>query len=554
MDADGTNVRQLTDNDADDWGSGWVPAGEPIVFMSNRDGDTELFVMDADGTNVRQLTDNDADDWGSGWVPAGEPIVFTSNRDGDFELFVMDADGTNVRQLTDNDADDREFGWVPAGEPIVFMSNRDGDFELFVMDADGTNVRQLTDNDADDSGTRWSPDRTQVGFHSNRDGDFELFVMDADGTNERQLTHNDHLDWWLGWSPDGSRIAYSSSTDGDTLNSPIFVMDADGTNVHQLYGEPMNQVSEAPPSESYRIAFVSNIGGHDAIYSVDLESEEGILKLGEWSAVTESDSREGSPSWSPDGSWIAFQRRTDEDSHWQIFITNVITGDERQLLCGAENGWSPSWSSDGTRIAFAQGSGGENDIVSIDIRTGEQSELKDKSGETDRLPRWSPDGRHVAFVRGTWPLREIRILHVHSQAKNVDRVLWQDGDYTGPSWSPIGDQISYALKGDGASYRHIYTADWLVIDAGSDDPELIIENAEQLTEDRFDDDEPSWSHDGSWIAFSREVGDNQGIFVVNSAGGEPFALLSHGAFSYSAPSWAPQTGPSVKPTYDCRDR
>ena len=69
---------------------------DSIAFVSDLHGDWEIFVMNANGTNVRQLTDNDDwDDWPV-WSPDGESIAFSSDRDGDSEIFVMNADGTNV--------------------------------------------------------------------------------------------------------------------------------------------------------------------------------------------------------------------------------------------------------------------------------------------------------------------------------------------------------------------------------------------------------------------------------------------------------------------------
>jgi Tol biopolymer transport system component len=70
--------------------------GNRIAFESNRDGDFEIFVMDANGTHVQQLTDNDDWDSGPAWSPDGKRIAFESDRYGDDEIFVMDADGTNV--------------------------------------------------------------------------------------------------------------------------------------------------------------------------------------------------------------------------------------------------------------------------------------------------------------------------------------------------------------------------------------------------------------------------------------------------------------------------
>lgn len=72
VDADGSDVRQLTDNVFFDAIPGWSPDGARIVFQSDRDGDSEIFVMDADGSDVRQLTRNNYEDsspeW---WAPGG---------------------------------------------------------------------------------------------------------------------------------------------------------------------------------------------------------------------------------------------------------------------------------------------------------------------------------------------------------------------------------------------------------------------------------------------------------------------------------------------------
>ena len=71
-------------------------SGDLIAFDSGRDGDHEIFVMNADGTEVRQLTDNDTVDGRPAWSPDGTRIAFQSDRYGDAEVFVMNADGTGV--------------------------------------------------------------------------------------------------------------------------------------------------------------------------------------------------------------------------------------------------------------------------------------------------------------------------------------------------------------------------------------------------------------------------------------------------------------------------
>ena len=84
--------------------------------------------------DIRRLTDVSGDDWGPSWSPDGRHIAFVSNREGNYEIYVMGSDGSNPRRLTDHPAEDRSPSWSPDGRHIAFDSNRDGDWEIYVMD------------------------------------------------------------------------------------------------------------------------------------------------------------------------------------------------------------------------------------------------------------------------------------------------------------------------------------------------------------------------------------------------------------------------------------
>ena len=135
-----------------------VDAQARIAFVSERDGNMEIYVMDNDGGNPRRLTNNPLDEWYPSWSPDGKRIAFTSMKNGgNWEIYVMDADGGNQRNLTKNPFSDRDPSWSPDGKRIAFVSNRDEDEnrEIYVMDADGGNPQNLTKNPQNDLGPAW---------------------------------------------------------------------------------------------------------------------------------------------------------------------------------------------------------------------------------------------------------------------------------------------------------------------------------------------------------------------------------------------------------------
>jgi TolB protein len=243
MNADGTGIQQLTDNDNRDRDPVWSPDGKKIAFDRHRED--SIFVMNADGTGVQELIDTDTN-WlhSPVWSPDGNRILFASDQDGDDEIFVINADGTGIQQLTDNDSRDGNPVWSPDGKKIAF----DRGWGIFVMNADGTGVQQLTDphrpkSHDQDSYPVWSPDGKKIAFEGLRGstfapwgpyGDTQIFVMNADGTGVQQLTDNEDSNHDPLWSPDGNKIAFDGLPAG---RSEIFVMNADGSNVIAL-GQP----------------------------------------------------------------------------------------------------------------------------------------------------------------------------------------------------------------------------------------------------------------------------------------------------------------------------
>ncbi len=289
-----------------------LPLSGQIAFASDKDGDFEIYLINADGTSLRQLTENEGVDYPSSWSPDGRKLAFVSDRTGTSEIFVMEIDGSgSVIQLTDDSGRDFEPIWSPDGRKIALNSWRDGDSEIFVMDPDGTNLVQLTDNDVIETVSSWSPDSQKLAFSraskSIFNPDFEIFVMNADGGNAIQLTDNDTHDLFTAWSPDGQIIAFTSWSEAaswvkigpDTFHQPIdsniYLMNADGSNVRQLtYDNVSIGASWSPDGQFIAFTFGSrNPNFKSEIHVMDTNGSKRRTLI-DW-----PDSDEGSPIWRP---------------------------------------------------------------------------------------------------------------------------------------------------------------------------------------------------------------------------------------------------------------
>jgi len=90
-----------------------------------------------------------------GAQPSTALIAFVSDRDGNDEIYVINADGTGQTNLTNNPAWDGDYTWSPDGSQIAFVSERDDNLEIYVTNADGTGQTNLTNNPADDDRPAW---------------------------------------------------------------------------------------------------------------------------------------------------------------------------------------------------------------------------------------------------------------------------------------------------------------------------------------------------------------------------------------------------------------
>ena len=264
------------------------------------------------------------------------------------DRIVVGLDGQIARTLTG--LPDDAFALSPSGDgtTIAFVTESDGENHIATIGSDGTGMQVLG------AGIEpaMSPDGTKIAFV--RDND--IYVMNADGSGERKIVGNPHVDEFPQWSPDGTTIAFD------------------------------HYASKAPTdsgfSENSSIMVVPVTGG-------------GATTLTQGGTA-------GEPTYSPDGTKIAFRR---ENSIW---VMDADGSDARALAPDVGVVDDPRWSPDGTRIAVSTFNDGEwqarlrmgaeerlwavGNIQYIDVRTGEVSDTGRTIVTFWNAPNWLPSG------------------------------------------------------------------------------------------------------------------------------------------------------------------
>ncbi len=213
-------------------------------------GHLEVYSARADGSDLRQLTNNGAYNAEATVSPDGRRVVFTSTMDGDIELYTMNVDGSDVRRVTHRVGYDGGAFFSPDGTMLVWRAAypvtaadtadyrsllaarlvRPARVEVWVADADGRNARQVTRLGGANFAPFFHPDGRRIIFSSNhenpRSGAFDLYLVRLDGTGLERVTTHPDFDSFPMFSPDGSKLVWASNRhQRETGETNLFIAD-----------------------------------------------------------------------------------------------------------------------------------------------------------------------------------------------------------------------------------------------------------------------------------------------------------------------------------------
>jgi TolB protein len=280
--------------------------------------------------------------------------------------------------------------------------------------------------------------------------------------------------------------------------------------------------ASAPPG---RIVFVSSrtADGNADIFSADLGGDH-MLDL------TNDPAPDRSPSWSPDGTQIAFASR--RANNWDLYLMGADGSGLRRLTDDPAYDGEPAWSPDGARIAFASSRGGDMDIYMLDLAGGAVTRVTDDPA-ADYSPAWSPDGRSLAFTSWRDGNQEIYSVYVgvmpagsvpaaHNLTNNPAP------DYS-PAWSPDGRSLAFISDRDGIGNLHV-----LDLATGAQQKAGIWNRGLQ---------DPSWTPSGGLLAVGPLINQrgrfsaSQGVLIMTAGISVSVALVGS-PHTYAEPQWS----------------
>jgi TolB protein len=177
------------------------PSGRRLAAVISVDGAPEIFTVDADGRNLRRLTNHKAIDVSPTWAPDGSRLAFVSDRTGAPQVYVMDPDGGGQRRLTFDGSYNTAPAWSPDGRWIAYETRVGGQFDIWIVDPEGGTAAPVVTHARSDESPSWSPDSRKLAFQSTRRGGADVYVVDLDGENPRRLTAAPADDTQPCWGP-----------------------------------------------------------------------------------------------------------------------------------------------------------------------------------------------------------------------------------------------------------------------------------------------------------------------------------------------------------------
>lgn len=225
-----------------------------------------------------------------------------------------------------------------------------------------------------------------------------------------------------------------------------------------------------------------------------------------------------SPSWSPDGSQLAYV--SFEKKKPIVYIQSLLTGQRRVLAEFKGNNSAPAWSPDGKQLCIVLSRDGSSQLYLINADGSGLRRLSSSSG-IDTEPAFSPDGRNIIFTsdRGGSP----QIYRQPTSGGTAQRLTFEGSYNVSPHFSPDGKSFAF-IQRNGANFQ-VAVQD-------------LTTGQVQILSDSRHDESPSFAPNGKMIIYATEIG-RRGVLATVSSDGRVKQRLSQTTGDVREPAWSP---------------
>jgi serine/threonine protein kinase/sugar lactone lactonase YvrE len=408
------------------WNPAFSPDAKQIAFFWNADNPTktDLYVQLVGGDKPLRLTHtiSSGPARSPAWSPDGREIAFARCDDNGGAIFVVPALGGPERKLTDVVCTLGDVGfpnWTADGKSLV-LSDRcvpDGPKGIVVFSLQTGEKRCLTappPGNVGDYDPILSPDQKTVAFIRMPTAlVHDIYTIPLAGGNLRRLTDENKLIGGLMWAADGQSIIFDSSRSGfgrlwrisasggaiepETTYPAVGALSRDGRRLAYVNGSGSASIwranlSRAGGSVVSQNRIIATQGTNDAA-QLSLDGRQivfGSQRTGRreiWKSnpdgsdptqLTSFGGHAGTPRWSPDGKWIAFDYRPENHSH--VYLIDAEGRNLHMVVSGNYENGVASWSRDGASIYFASNRTGEWQVWSREFATGRETQMTHHGG------------------------------------------------------------------------------------------------------------------------------------------------------------------------------
>ncbi len=435
------------------------PDGKWIAFTGQYDGDEQVYVVSSGGGVPRQLTFYPAKGpltprWGwdnqiYGWSADGKRIIFKSQRDSwalpIARLYSVSVEGGPAEPLPMPEAGSGDFS--PDSSQIVY-SPQSRDFRpekrygggqanaLYIFDLKTYATKRITE------GPRATRDPIWIGntiyFNSDRDGHFNLYAYDITSSKTTQVTNN--KTWDVRWpsSDNEGRIVYE-------LNGELQVLDTRSRKSEPISITVPNEGLASRPSRISAASQIESVGlspkGERALFAARGDIFTAPIEKGPTRNLTHSSGAHDKwPSWSPDGSRVAYISDVSGEEELYIAPQDGLKPAEQITMGGSAMRYQPEWSPDGKRIAFSDKEGKVYVVTLADRRI---IEIADSPHGQIRDYTWSPRGNYLAFSFDDNPNRFSAVYIWSAMDGKLRKVTDDMFNAYSPAWDPQGNYIYF---------------------------------------------------------------------------------------------------------------